>query len=118
MEVELGEMTRLADATMAAKYIIRNTAAANKMTATLMPKPIPGEAGNGMHVHMLLKKDGKPVFYDPDRYAQLSETAMYFIGGLLTHVRSLCAFANPSTNSYKRLIPGFEAPVTICKIPG
>ena len=113
VEVELGEMTRLADATMAAKYIIRNTAAANKMTATLMPKPIPGEAGNGMHVHMLLKKDGKPVFYDPDRYAQLSETAMYFIGGLLTHVRSLCAFTNPSTNSYKRLIPGFEAPVTI-----
>ena len=83
------------------------------MTATLMPKPIYGEAGNGMHVHMLLKKDGQPVFYDPDGYAQLSQTAMYFIGGLLTHVRSLCALTNPSTNSYKRLIPGFEAPVTI-----
>lgn len=113
IEVELGEMTRLADATMAAKYVIRNTAAAWGMTATLMPKPIYGEAGNGMHVHMLLKKDGKPVFYDPDRYAQLSQTAMYFIGGFLTHVRSLCALTNPSTNSYKRLIPGFEAPVTI-----
>lgn len=113
IEVELGEMTRLADATMAAKYVIRNTAAANGMTATLMPKPIYGEAGNGMHVHMLLKKDGQPVFYDPDGYAQLSQTAMYFIGGLLTHVRSLCALTNPSTNSYKRLIPGFEAPVTI-----
>lgn len=113
IEVELGEMTRLADATMAAKYVIRNTAAANGMTATLMPKPILGEAGNGMHVHMLLKKDGKPVFYDENNYAQLSQTAMYFIGGLLTHVRSLCALTNPSTNSYKRLIPGFEAPVTI-----
>ena len=66
-----------------------------------------------MHVHMLLKKDGKPVFYDPEGYAQLSRTAMYFIGGLLTHARSLCAITNPSTNSYKRLIPGFEAPVTV-----
>lgn len=113
IEVELGEMTRLADATMAAKYVIRNTAAADGMTATLMPKPIFGEAGNGMHVHMLLRKDGQPVFYDADNYAQLSRTAMYFIGGLLTHVRSLCALTNPSTNSYKRLIPGFEAPVTI-----
>ena len=113
IETELGEMTSLADATMAAKYVIRNTAAANGMTATFLPKPVYGEAGNGMHVHMLLKKDGKPVFYDPDRYGQLSETAMYFIGGLLTHVRSLCAITNPTTNSYKRLIPGFEAPVTI-----
>lgn len=113
IEVELGEMTRLADATMAAKYVIRNTAAAHGMTATLMPKPILGEAGNGMHVHMLLRKEGKPVFYSADNYAQLSQTAMYFIGGLLTHVRSLCALTNPSTNSYKRLIPGFEAPVTI-----
>ena len=66
-----------------------------------------------MHVHMLLFKDGKPVFYDPDNYAQLSQTAMYFIGGLLQHAPSLCAITNPSTNSYKRLVPGFEAPVTI-----
>jgi len=113
IEVELGEMTKLADGTMAAKYVIRNTAVRSGMTATLMPKPVYGEAGNGMHVHMLLKKDGKPVFYDENSYAQLSQTAMYFIGGLLTHVRSLCAITNPSTNSYKRLIPGFEAPVTI-----
>ncbi len=74
VEVELGEMTRLADATMAAKYVIRNTAAAHGMTATLMPKLIMGEAGNGMHVHMLLKKDGNPVFYDENNYAQLSQT--------------------------------------------
>ena len=66
-----------------------------------------------MHVHMLLKKDGKNVFYADDTYGQLSETAMYFIGGLLTHIKSLCAFTNPSTNSYKRLVPGFEAPVTV-----
>ena len=78
-----------------------------------MPKPIYLEAGNGMHVHMLLMKGGKPLFYDPDGYSGLSMTAHYFIGGLLKHIASLCALTNPSTNSYKRLIPGFEAPVTI-----
>ena len=113
IEVELGEMLKLADDTMAAKYIIRNTAVANGFTATLMPKPVYGEAGNGMHVHMLLKKDGKPIFYAEDTYAGLSQTAMYFIGGLLKHVKALCAFTNPTTNSYKRLLPGFEAPVTV-----
>ena len=113
VETELGEMTELADATLAAKYIIKNEAAASGKTATFMPKPVKGEAGSGMHVHILLKKDGKPLFYDENRYAQLSETAMYFIGGLLTHAASLCAITNPTTNSYKRLIPGFEAPVTI-----
>ncbi len=113
IEVELGEVKRLADATMIAKYVIRNTAIQMGKTATLMPKPIYGEAGNGMHVHMLLKKEGKSLFYDPDSYSQLSQTAMYFIGGILTHVKALCAFTNPTTNSYKRLVPGFEAPVTV-----
>ena len=113
IEVELGDMLKLADDTMSAKYIIKNEAVADGRTATLMPKPLAGEAGNGMHVHMLLRKDGKPVFYDPDNYAQLSNEALWFIGGLLTHARSLCAITNPSTNSYKRLVPGFEAPVTI-----
>ena len=113
IEVELGEMTKLADATMTAKYIIKNLAAADGMTATLMPKPVAGVPGSGMHVHMLLMKDGKPVFFDENGYAQLSETALYFIGGLLRHAASICAITNPSTNSYKRLIPGFEAPVTI-----
>lgn len=112
IEVELGEMLKHADGTVLSKYVIRNTAFKNNMSATLMPKPIVGEAGNGMHVHMLLRKDGKNVFYG-DKYADLSETALYFIGGLLKHVRALCAFTNPSTNSYKRLLPGFEAPVTI-----
>ena len=113
IETELGEMLKLADDTMAAKYVIKNTANANGLTATLMPKPIYGEAGNGMHIHMLLKKDGKNIFYGQDSYGGLSQQAMYFIGGLLTHVKALCAFTNPSTNSYKRLLPGFEAPVTV-----
>ena len=113
VEVELGDMLKLADDTMTAKYVIRNEAAKEGKTATFMPKPLAGEAGNGMHVHMLLFKDGAPVFYDPEGYSQLSETALYFIGGLLTHAASLCAVTNPSTNSYKRLVPGFEAPVTI-----
>lgn len=113
IEVELGEMTQMADNTMTIKYIVKNAALQDGKTATFMPKPIYKEAGNGMHVHMLLFKDGKPVFYDPNGYSELSETALYFIGGLLKHAASLAGFTNPSTNSYKRLVPGFEAPVTI-----
>ncbi len=113
IEVELDEMTKMADNTMSAKYVIKNTAVANGKTATFMPKPVVGEAGSGLHVHMLLLKDGKPLFYDENGYSSLSETALHFIGGLLIHARSLCAITNPSTNSYKRLIPGFEAPVTL-----
>jgi len=113
IEVQLAGMSKLADDTMLAKYIIRNCAAEAGVSATLMPKPIYNEAGNGMHVHMLLKKDGKSIFYKDGTYANLSDDAMYFIGGLLKHIKSLCAFTNPTTNSYKRLVPGFEAPVTI-----
>ncbi len=113
IETELGEMVEMADATMAAKYVIKNEAALEGKTATFLPKPVAGEAGNGLHVHMLLLKDGEPVFYDNDGYMQLSQTALWFIGGLLKHAHSLCAITNPSTNSYKRLVPGFEAPVTI-----
>lgn len=113
IEVELGNMVDMADKTMIIKYVIHNAAVQDGRTATFMPKPIYKEAGNGMHVHMLLTKDGQPVFYDKDGYASLSETAHYFMGGLLKHVSSLCAFTNPSTNSFKRLVPGFEAPVTV-----
>ena len=113
IEVEFGGLLEMADKTMLTKYIIKNAAIAENKTATFMPKPIFGEAGNGLHVHMHLFKDGKPLFYDPNGYSQLSETAMYFIGGVLKHIRALCAFTNPSTNSYKRLVPGYEAPVTI-----
>ena len=112
VEVEFGNMLEMADKTMMTKYIIKNAAVAESKTATFMPKPIFEEAGNGMHVHMHMFKDGKPLFYG-DGYSQLSEMALHFIGGLLTHVRALCAFTNPSTNSYKRLTPGYEAPVTI-----
>jgi len=113
LEVEFGSMLEMADKTMMTKYLIKNAAVSENKTATFMPKPIYEEAGNGMHVHMHLFKDGKPLFYDARGYAQLSETAIHFIGGLLTHVKALCAFTNPSTNSYKRLTPGYEAPVTI-----
>lgn len=113
IEVELGNMVDMADNTMITKYIIKNTAVQNGRTATFMPKPIYKEAGSGLHVHMLLMKGGEPLFYDENGYSGLSRTAHYFIGGLLKHVASLCAFTNPSTNSFKRLVPGYEAPVTI-----
>lgn len=113
IEVELGTVTEMADKTMIIKYVVKNAAAAANKTATFLPKPIFSEAGSGMHVHMLLIKDGKPLFYDESGYSGLSREAHWFIGGLLKHARSLCALTNPSTNSYKRLVPGFEAPVTI-----
>jgi len=113
IEVESGSMAEMADKTMMTKYLIKNAAIAERKTATFMPKPVYAEAGNGMHVHIQLFKGGEPLFYDANGYSQLSETALWFIGGLLTHARALCAFTNPSTNSYKRLVPGYEAPVTI-----
>jgi len=113
IEPQLGVMSKMADATMTIKYIIHNTALKYGKAATLMPKPVYGEAGNGMHVHMLLLKDGRPVFSDDNGYSHLSKEAHWFMGGLLKHISSLCAIANPSTNSFKRLVPGFEAPVTV-----
>jgi len=113
IEPMLGKMSRMADASMMIKYIIRNTALKHGKSATLMPKPVYGEAGSGMHVHMMLLKDGESVFSDDNGYAHLSKTAHYFMGGLLKHIASLCAITNPSTNSFKRLVPGFEAPVTV-----
>ena len=113
IEPKLGQMSKMADASMMIKYIIRNTALKHGYSATLMPKPVYGEAGNGMHVHMLLMKDGEPVFSDDNGYSHLSKEAHWFMGGLLKHIASLCALTNPSTNSFKRLVPGFEAPVTV-----
>ena len=113
IEPKLGQMSKMADASMMIKYIIRNTALKHGYSATLMPKPVYGEAGNGMHVHMLLLKDGEPVFSDDNGYSHLSKEAHWFMGGLLKHIASLCALTNPSTNSFKRLVPGFEAPVTV-----
>ena len=113
IEPKLGQLSKMADATMLIKYIVHNVARKYGLSATFMPKPVYGEAGSGMHVHMLLLKDGQPVFSDDNGYAHLSKTAHYFMGGLLKHIASLCALTNPSTNSFKRLVPGFEAPVTV-----
>ncbi|MGE5421707.1 MAG: type I glutamate--ammonia ligase [Ignavibacteriales bacterium] len=114
IEVEFATMREMADRTMLAKYIIKNAAFADGKTATFMPKPLYQEAGNGLHVHMHLFKNGQPLFYDENGYSGLSKTALNFIGGVLKHAPALCAFANPSTNSYKRLVPGYEAPVSVC----
>ncbi|GHH83202.1 type I glutamate--ammonia ligase [Kitasatospora indigofera] len=102
-----------ADDLMLFKYIIKNVAWRNGKTATFMPKPIFGDNGSGMHVHQSLWTEGSPLFYDEQGYAGLSDTARYYIGGLLKHAPSLLAFTNPSVNSFHRLVPGFEAPVNL-----
>jgi len=118
LEVELETMKKMADKTMMAKYVIKNEAVRHGKTATFMPKPLYGEAGSGMHVHMLMRKNGENIFYDENGYSSMSQEALYFIGGVLRHSKALLAFTNPSTNSYKRLVPGFEAPVSICFATG
>ncbi|NQW08741.1 MAG: type I glutamate--ammonia ligase [Alphaproteobacteria bacterium] len=124
--MEFGTLIETADALQNYKYVVHQVAAAYGKSATFMPKPISGDNGSGMHVHQSIWKGGKPLFAG-NAYADLSETCLCYIGGIIKHAKSLNAFTNPSTNSYKRLIPGFEAPVLLaysarnrsasCRIP-
>ena len=128
IDMKFDSLTNMADKVMWYKYIIKNVARKHDMVATFMPKPLFGDNGSGMHVHSSLWKNGTNIFYDAeDDYALISDTARFYIGGLLKHADALMAFCAPTTNSYKRLVPGYEAPVNLvysarnrsaaCRIP-
>ena len=106
-------LTRMADQVMAYKYVVKNVARAAGKTATFMPKPLFGDNGSGMHTHQSLWKEGTPLMADKSGYAGLSQLARSYIGGLLAHAPALLAFCAPTTNSYRRLVPGYEAPVNL-----
>ena len=126
IDLRFSPLAQKGDMMMMYKYIVKNVAARYGKTATFMPKPLFQDNGTGMHTHMSLWKDGEPLFAG-DKYAGLSDMALHFIGGLLKHAGSILAFSNPTTNSYKRLVPGYEAPVNLaysqrnrsasCRIP-
>ncbi|PWE17282.1 type I glutamate--ammonia ligase [Marinicauda salina] len=110
--MKFSTLTTMADRMQLYKYIVHQVAAAYGKTATFMPKPVYNDNGTGMHVHQSIWKDGAPLFAG-DKYADLSDMCLYYIGGVIKHARAINAFANPTTNSYKRLVPGFEAPVLL-----
>jgi glutamine synthetase len=113
IDMHFDTMVRMADNVMKYKYAVRNVCDQHGYTATFMPKPLFGDNGSGMHVHQSLWKGGTNIFYDPKGYALLSDTARWYIGGLISHAPALLAFAAPTTNSYRRLVPGFEAPINL-----
>jgi len=113
IDIRFDSLLRQADKLMLFKYVVKNTAFKHGKTATFMPKPIYGDNGSGMHVHMSLWKGGEPLFYDEAGYAGLSDMARWYIGGILHHAPAVLAWSNPTTNSYKRLVPGYEAPVNL-----
>jgi glutamine synthetase len=115
IEVDLDSLVRAADHAMMIKYVVKNVARRHDKLATFMPKPVFTEAGNGMHVHQTLRKEGRNLFYDDRKsnYADLSDTALHYIGGLLRHGAALTGLTNPSTNSFRRLVEGYEAPVNL-----
>jgi glutamine synthetase len=127
IDMHFDTLTRMADNVLVYKYLVKNVARQNGLTATFMPKPLFGDNGSGMHVHQSLWRDDKNLFFDEGGYAQISQMAKWYIGGLLKHSSALLALAAPTTNSYRRLVPGFEAPVNlaysqrnrsaICRIP-
>jgi glutamine synthetase len=127
IDIKFSPMLQMADKLMLYKYVVKSVARAAGKTVTFMPKPLFGDNGSGMHCHQSLWKDGEPLFYDETGYAGLSDIARWYIGGLLHHAPAILAFAAPTTNSYKRLVPGYEAPVNLvysqrnrsasCRIP-
>jgi glutamine synthetase len=127
IDLRFDTLTRMADKLIMYKYIVKNVARQHGMSATFMPKPLFEDNGSGMHTHQSLWKGGDTIMFDEAGYAQLSDTARYYIGGLLKHASALLAFAAPTTNSYRRLVPGYEAPINlvysqrnrsaICRIP-
>ena len=127
IDMKFDTLVNMADKLQMYKYIVKNVARKHGKVATFMPKPLFRDNGSGMHTHQSLWKDGANIFYDPQGYALISQTCKYYIGGLLKHARALMAFCAPTTNSYKRLVPGYEAPVNLvysarnrsaaCRIP-
>jgi glutamine synthetase len=113
IDMRFSTLVDMADRVMKYKYIAKNVAAREGYVATFMPKPLFGDNGSGMHTHQSLWKDGRNLFYDKNGYALLSDTARYYIGGLLRHAPAILAFAAPTTNSYRRLVPGYEAPINL-----
>lgn len=113
IDMRFTTLTAMADQVLKYKYVVKNVGTRNGKTVTMMPKPIFQDNGSGMHTHQSLWKGNKNVFYDPKNYALLSDIARFYIGGLLKHAHALCAFIAPTTNSYRRLVPGYEAPVNL-----